>query len=107
VPSRAIVGAEEPAVGVVEIEFEAAAWNVRADASVFIFRAAEHPHHHVIDELGDIEQRFDRGVIGAERLYLLPDAAVAVIRRSGIGPAADVPVAIDRLVRSEEHTSEL
>ena len=58
----------------------------------------EHEQQHEVDVVGHVEVRADFLVVAAERLDACPRRAVAVVRVAGIGPAADVPVAVDRLI---------
>ncbi len=96
---RAVAGTcAQPAVRVVQVELEAAPLPDRPDAAVFRLRLAEHVQQHVVDVVRDIEVRTNPLVTAAQRLDPFPSQAVAVVRVAGIGPAADVPVAVDRLV---------
>jgi hypothetical protein len=87
----------------------------RPDAAVFRLRLAKHVHQHVVDVVRHVEVRTDFLVTAAQRLDPFPSqakpsqakpsqakpsqaVAVAVVRVAWIGPAADVPVAVDWLV---------
>ena len=70
----------------------------RPDAAVFRLRLAKHVHQHVVDVVRHVEVRTDFLVTAAQRLDPFPSQAVAVVRVAWIGPAADVPVAVDWLV---------